>query len=307
MKGFFASRSILFQLGALFYFLLIGLLLSSLTSFIINNIAGLLHEGELKDSSYVYFYTTQSIQFISSAFIFIFPALCIAYFCSHTPYAFLYIKKGIDGKVLLLSAAMIILISPTIEITSYLNYGIHLPEFMAPVENWIRETESHTSQIVDRLLSKEGVLPFLTNILVIGVMAGVAEELLFRGALLSLIRKKVKNPHIAIWLVAFIFSAIHFQFLGFIPRMLLGAFLGYLLLWTNNIWVPIFAHFMNNTISIIGHRTGLFQQANSPELITSETSTSEMFITIIAAIVGLGLFALCAKKMREICSSHEKT
>ena len=296
MKGFFSDKSALFQLGMLIYFSFMGLLFSVLIQFFIGKIAG----GEIPQGGDAFFYFTQSSQFFSSALIFLLPALSIAYLCSKEPFAFLFMKKSIDAKSLFLSAAMVILIYPTVDITSYLNSNIHLPEFMAPIENLLRETEEQLGKIVDRLLSTKGVIPFIINILVIGVMAGIAEEFLFRGAILAIIRKMIKNPHIAIWVVAFIFSAIHFQFLGFIPRMILGAFMGYLLYWTNNIWVPVFAHFLNNTISVVGYKMGLYQSASdSNVLIPENPAISDIFIAIATAFAGLALFILCAKKISE--------
>ena len=296
MKGFFSDKSALFQLGMLLYFSLMGLLFSVLIQFLISKIT-----GEIPQDGDAFFYTTQSSQFFSSALIFLLPALSIAYLCSKEPLVFLYIKKSVDVKSLLLSTAMVILIYPIIDITSYLNSNIHLPEFMAPVENMIRQTEEQLGIIIDELLSTKGIIPLVINVLVVGVMAGITEEFLFRGAIQTIIRKMIKNPHIAIWAVAFIFSAIHFQFLGFIPRMILGAFMGYLLYWTNNIWVPVFAHFLNNTLSIVGYKMGLFKSASDSSVIIQDNPTAtEIMITAAAAIVGLALFSLCAKKLKKI-------
>jgi len=281
-----------------------GLLFSVFIQFIIGKIAG----EELNHGRDAFFYTTQSSQFFSAILIFLLPALIIAFLCSKEPLSFLHIKKSIDAKAILLSAAMVFLLFPIVDITSYLNSNIHLPEFMAPIENWIRETEEYAGKIIDELLSKEGIFPFAVNILVIGAMAGIGEELLFRGALLSIIRKKIKNPHIAIWTVAFIFSAIHFQFLGFIPRLILGAFMGYLLYWTNNIWVPVFAHFLNNTMSIVGYKLNLYESASdSATLITENPTITEIILAVTAAIAGLTLFSLCARKIKQIGALQEAT
>jgi membrane protease YdiL (CAAX protease family) len=86
---------------------------------------------------------------------------------------------------------------------------------------------------------------------VVAVLAGVSEELLFRGVLQNIILKTTKNPHLAIWFTAFTFSFIHFQFYGFVPRMLLGALFGYLYFWTKSLWIPMFAHIVNNGFTLI--------------------------------------------------------
>ncbi|MDR2916623.1 MAG: CPBP family intramembrane metalloprotease [Tannerella sp.] len=299
MKGLFSNRSALFQAGVLLYFLLMGLVFSSITGYAMMRISGSIPEN-------IPFYIMQATQFMSNIFVFVLPAAGTAYFCCRNPAKFLCMRKITDVRVLILAAAMIFLISPAVDATIYLNSQMHLPEFMAPVENWMRETEDHATQITEKVLSEDGIFPFIINIIVIGVMAGLTEEFLFRGALLSIIRIKIKNPHIAIWIVAILFSAIHFQFYGFIPRMLSGAVLGYLLYWSNNIWVPAFAHFLNNTVAVVGHKTGIFQnESGSSTLITNDIKTEDLLITGAIAIVGLILSALCAKIMRKICMSPE--
>ena len=82
-------------------------------------------------------------------------------------------------------------------------------------------------------------------------MAGLSEEMLFRGAMLPTMQDSRLGTHAVVWLVAIIFSAIHLQFYGFIPRMLLGVWLGYLLVWTRSLWVPIIAHTLNNSTVVL--------------------------------------------------------
>jgi membrane protease YdiL (CAAX protease family) len=41
------------------------------------------------------------------------------------------------------------------------------------------------------------------------------------------------------------------QFLGFIPRFLLGMVFGYLYLWSGSIKVPMLVHFVNNGLAVL--------------------------------------------------------
>jgi membrane protease YdiL (CAAX protease family) len=84
-----------------------------------------------------------------------------------------------------------------------------------------------------------------------GILTGMGEELLFRGAVQRKFMDWLGNHHVAIWVAAAIFSAVHMQFYGFIPRMLLAALFGYLYYWSGNLWIPIIAHASNNTITIL--------------------------------------------------------
>ena len=85
----------------------------------------------------------------------------------------------------------------------------------------------------------------------IAIIPSVGEELFFRGLLQRLFSEWFRNVHIAIFVTSFLFAAIHMQFYGFLPRMMLGILLGYLFYWTGSIWIPVFAHFLNNGSAVI--------------------------------------------------------
>ncbi|HTH57680.1 MAG TPA: CPBP family intramembrane glutamic endopeptidase [Cyclobacteriaceae bacterium] len=131
------------------------------------------------------------------------------------------------------------------------NQGVHLPGFLKSFEDWARATEDDLARITKQLTQFQSVGDFLIGFVVVAVVAGVSEELLFRGIIQSELYRGTKNIHVAIWASAFLFSAIHFQFFGFVPRMLLGALFGYLYYWSGNIFVPMFAHLVNNGFLVI--------------------------------------------------------
>ena len=92
---------------------------------------------------------------------------------------------------------------------------------------------------------------FVIGFVVVAILAGICEEFLFRGIIQTEFMRGTKNIHVAIWISAFLFSAIHTQFFGFVPRMLLGVLFGYLYHWSGNLIVPMFAHFVNNGFSVV--------------------------------------------------------
>jgi uncharacterized protein len=130
------------------------------------------------------------------------------------------------------------------------NQGMQLPESMKGVTKWMKESEDATGELTKFLTNITSVPQLIIALVVVAVLAGISEELLFRGVLQNLVLKATNNPHVAIWFAAFTFSFIHFQFYGFVPRMLLGALFGYLYYWTKNLWVPMFAHFVNNGFTL---------------------------------------------------------
>ena len=131
------------------------------------------------------------------------------------------------------------------------NQGMVLPEAMRGVEKWMKNSEEATGEMTKFLTTFKTPSQLIVALVVVAVLAGISEELLFRGVLQNITLRAFGNPHLAIWFAAFTFSFIHLQFYGFFPRMLLGALFGYLYYWTKNLWVPMFAHFVNNGFTLL--------------------------------------------------------
>ena len=186
-------------------------------------------------------------------------------------------------------------------LTGLLNKQMELPSFMEPIESWMRSQEETTEQLTLKLLAGGGIITLFFNLIVIAVAAGITEEFLFRGALQRIIGKWTYNHHIIIWSAAIIFSTFHMQFFGFLPRMLLGAYFGYLLYWTRNIWIPVFAHFVNNAIAVISMSDA---KLKDNEFITGDISTQNLLPYTIVAIVALFFFVRCCRKLKIIRSSN---
>lgn len=181
------------------------------------------------------------------------PAIAMALISTKQPATFLSVDKKVGvGSVMLTIGVMLISI-PAMNYLIEWNEQITFPESLASIEQWMKVSEQQAQENINTLLGGTSVADLIMSILIVGVMTGFAEEILFRGALLKLIataNKKV-NIHFAIWTTAFLFSAIHMQFYGFFPRLLLGAFFGYLLWWSGSLWLPIIAHSINNIITVI--------------------------------------------------------
>jgi uncharacterized protein len=182
----------------------------------------------------------------------------------------------VDLKVALIPVAMIlvILFFPFNEFFIKLNEGMQLPKQFEGVQNWMQQSEENTAKMMKFMMDFNTLPQFIIAFIVIACFAGIGEELIFRGILQNLFLKKFNNHHTAIWLSAAIFSAIHFQFFGFLPRMLLGAMFGYLYVWTGNLWLPIIAHITNNGFIVImmylnklGIITGDIEKLETPSYI----------------------------------------
>lgn len=88
-------------------------------------------------------------------------------------------------------------------------------------------------------------------ILSVALVPAVFEELAFRGALQPLLIKATGKPWLGIAIASVIFSAIHFQFYGFLPRVLLGALFGWLAYRSGSILPGMVAHFVNNAAAAV--------------------------------------------------------
>jgi len=144
--------------------------------------------------------------------------------------------------------AMATAISPIAE----WNNNIQFPEWLSGFGQWAKNTEKLAADIIKSITSNLTPGGFILTFFVVAVIPGIGEELVFRGLIQNEFVRAFKNPHLAIWTTSIIFSAIHLQFFGFVPRILIGAFLGYLYYWSGNLWVPIIAHFINNGLQVIG-------------------------------------------------------
>ena len=291
LKGIYAGKPALFQLLLLLVSLLLGAIFSSLIGtgifFMLHGTAGnIMHYPGMM----------RMMQLISAIGTFLFPALAVAWLCSPDPEAYLCIKRKTDTKILLLVLTSMILMSPTITLTALLNKQMVLPSFMAPVEAWMQTQEALAEQLTNTLLAGDGLLTFLSNLVVMALMAGITEEFLFRGALQRIIGQWTANHHIVIWSAAILFSAFHLQFYGFLPRMLLGAYFGYLLYWSRNIWIPVFAHFANNAFAVIGMSDNRLKEN---EFITGDISNANLLPYSALAVITLLLFIVCVQRIRK--------
>lgn len=154
-------------------------------------------------------------------------------------------KQSMVNIVLILSVTLL----PVVGALSAFNQHIMPQE--GGVAEFMRDLEEAANHILELVTSQRSSWDLVANMLVFAVLAGVCEEFFFQGALQPLMMNWTKNPHIGILLTALIFSALHFQFYGFIPRFLLGVYLGYLFYWSKSLWLPILAHVLHNALSLM--------------------------------------------------------
>ena len=186
------------------------------------------------------------MQLLSAIGLFLIPPIIYGMIASKKTFSKLSINRlGKSINYLLIFVLMIVSI-PILSWVIEVNAEMTLPEFMSGIEEWIRLQESKAQRATNTFLTYNGIGSLIYILILVAVVPAVGEELLFRGVLQKIFIQWTKSPHWGIWITAFLFSALHMQFFGFLPRMLLGAVFGYVFLWSKSLWLPILGHFINN-------------------------------------------------------------
>ena len=197
------------------------------------------------------------LQFMQTIATFLLPSILGAWIWSedHKPFTWLRLTSTTHWLNYLLAVGIMLCAVPGINLLADLNSRIELPESLGFIEQILKQQEEAAAALTERFLQADNIGVLLINIGLMALLPALAEEVSFRGTLQQILAQgKLKGQiHIAIWATAFIFSAIHMQFYGFIPRMLMGAMFGYIFVWTGTLWVPILMHFTNNGLAVLAY------------------------------------------------------
>jgi hypothetical protein len=231
-------------------------------------------------------------QILQSIGLFILPPFIIGYLIDRDSTGYLQLKDRCDLKAYLIVPLIMVASIPFINYLVSFNEGIHLPPSWNSLETWMKESEKNAEALTKVFLQAGNWKDLVSNLLLIALLPAIGEELLFRGVLQKQFSELAKNHHIGIWIAAFLFSFMHFQFYGFIPRLVLGVLLGYIFYFSASLWLPIIAHFTNNAMAVIFYYLYSTGQINK----TAEeigTKPGEIYVAFISlAITGALLFGL---------------
>ncbi len=187
----------------------------------------------------------RAVMLINHLFSFIIPSILTGWIVyKNNLFGYFKLTKAPTLRIVILGFVFLVVSIPLVQYAYQLNKMLPLPE-------WMMDMESSTGNILEAIISKENFYEVIINILLIAVIPGIGEELMFRGLIQQQFGRLLQNEHLTVWLAAAFFSAIHMQFQGFLARLILGALLGYLLVWSRNLWVPMIVHFLNNGLQVI--------------------------------------------------------
>lgn len=285
LKGIYQSYSLSKQFFLLFLLIFVCFFVANLIGMSGSLLFGASSLTDLQNENTIF--SLKFLQALSSAGIFIVPPFLFAYLSGNS-----LSFKSVSRQQLMLTAVIMFFAMPLINVLSLWNEQLHLPGFLESVEAWMRAAEAKAMAITEAFLAVNTPLGLAVNILIIAIIPALGEELLFRGVVQKELSKWSGKVHLSIWITAFLFSAIHLQFLGFFPRFLIGGLLGYMFYWSGSIWLPILAHFVNNAVAVILYymvAKGRLE-ADVETIGVNEGQTSMLLISFLS--VGLLLYLL---------------
>jgi len=236
-------------------------------------------------------------QVVNQIGVFVLPALFYAQLENGNFSGYLRLKRKINIKYLLISILIIAASIPAINWLVEANEQMRLPEWLSGIEHWMRQSEDKAKALTESFLTVNTVGGLVINLIIIALLAAIGEEFLFRGVLLRIFNDWSKNIHFSVVLSAVLFSAIHFQFYGFFPRLFLGIMFGYIFLWSGTIWITVILHFLFNGLTVVAYylsNTGVIE--TDVDTIGASTNTIVLIGSLISTIILLSYLNLLTNR-----------
>jgi hypothetical protein len=291
------------QLGVLLAFCGVGLIVGGLLSIV--PLLGKLNLSDLTGGSTADFIKKlmvpanagiiRAMQFISTLFLFMLPAVFYAWLCHQKPWQHLGFNRQFDARQLLVAMLLMLVCLPVVN-------GLHeftqaLPWSKSMLARFKAAEEAYNSQVLT-IARMNNFGDYLMALFIIAILPGLFEEVLFRGAIQNLLSRWLKHPIAAIVITSIVFSAIHGSYLGFLSRFLLGFVLGWMYYRSGNIWISIFAHCFNNgaAITVLYLTTKPGQQPDVSQL--------EESFPVWAAAISLALMLLVIKWFNKVSAPY---
>ncbi len=223
-----------------------------------------------------------------SVFIMFLPAI---WWCKsrlrREPYGCFGFRK-VDGRWLLLAFAFAVCSLGGFE---FINTFIYNFEYPAGLQEYINQEKIDAYKMTQAMMNLSGLGGWIECVLLVAIVTGIVEETMFRGALLKCFGFSTLNKHWVAICVGFLFSAIHFEVLGFVDRFLFGVIAVYMVYWSGSIWPSIVMHAINNLICVIQARL------SKP---VDPLETQEPMIPWFIGIIGLVATCLIVRAMWQM-------
>lgn len=296
LKGIYKEKT---EGQKLFFFVLI-IFISSIVGFLSSSIITTdtdILRSDLTNPDNIFL--IKLMQLIISVFIFIVPPLLLSYFEGGNLLNNLNLRKIIKRQNVLLIILIMLFSQILVAVSMQWNLEIinSLKSFIPSLVESMKLMEENAKTITDAFLKMGNTSDLLFNLFLIAFIPAIGEEMVFRGVLQKKLHSILQSPHLAIFVSSFIFSAIHMQFFGFLPRLILGIILGYLFYYSKNLWMPIIAHFINNALAVLIMYSAFANKLNTD--ISEIEKTDINFLQASFSIVVVILFIYLFKKINS--------
>lgn len=243
-------------------------------------------------------------QVVQSVGLFVLPPLVVAWLFDGNFARYLRLNTKVSKQVVGLAVFSLLAFGPFVTMVGKWNSDMSLPGLLSGMEEWMRTMETQAEQLIDRFIRVETTGGLLFNLFMIAVIPAVGEEFLFRGVIQKIFTKITRNYHWGIWISSFLFSALHMQFFGFLPRLLLGALFGYILVYSGSLWLPVLCHFVNNALGVLSLHAASRGNEQVERIFNFEFGDSSIYLWPLAAI-SLWLTYILIRAMKKVGPVNE--
>jgi membrane protease YdiL (CAAX protease family) len=133
-----------------------------------------------------------------------------------------------------------------------------ITKYLGVYDVLIKEKQFSDEQLIRLIGDKASVLAYITALILIGVVTGIAEEFAFRRFLFRHMLVHTNKFWLSVIGSAFVFALLHFNYIQFIPLMAFGIALALMYHASGSIWPGIIVHALNNALNVYWLRNDNF-------------------------------------------------
>ena len=164
---------------------------------------------------------------------------------------------------------------------------------VAQLQKFVWPGDSETARVTTKLIADSVTRYPVLTIVAIGLLAGVCEELFYRGPLQTAFLRKLP-PWAAITLVGVLFGAIHMDLRGLPIRALLGMLLGWIVWRGRSIYPAMVVHALFDSTSVALFAWALKRVGHERIMAASQTAGFQLEKSDVVALSVGGLLIMAA-------------
>lgn len=196
-----------------------------------------------------------------------------------------------------LSVAALLALIPCINFLSAWNTTLLQPWQDTALGRLFQQMSAQNEAVLNLFLTRTHLMDLGLNLLTMALMPALCEEVFFRGCVQQILTGRAHRcTHLGIWLTAFLFSLMHFDPNGFLPRLLLGALLGYAFAFGGGLPTSILLHFLNNASIVVAYYLyGNSLLPRHPESFSAAGATP-LWLAALGLALSMGLVYLLQRR-----------